>query len=316
MGTPIACPTCNTTVIVPNETTGTAGGSTPTTSSPALSADNATTGQKTSGLAIASLVCSLSSLITCVGWLPGIICGHLAKSHLRRNPSLKGNGLATAGLVIGYLILLLEAGTAAVQMWRISTAVKHGFDNVQQSLATNQIIVTQTQSTTVSNDNEPAAPAKESAGPATVAAVNPPIAPSQSGWTADISKVSFPGHPVSGKLHGLDFTIKTAAFRNGGLRIRSADGLQLDVYRLGDSIEGRSFEIRPDDDYTASPRVKITWSEGDAVQTVTFNKGFGMKLQFDPAINRTVSGKIYLCLPDDVKSCVAGTFEVKLPKPK
>ena len=39
---------------------------------------------KTSGLAIASLVSSLSSLVTCVGWLPGIICGHLAKARIRR----------------------------------------------------------------------------------------------------------------------------------------------------------------------------------------------------------------------------------------
>ena len=316
VGTQIACPGCKATIAVPKETAGTADVSTQPGIPPALPGNIATTAQRTSGLAIASLVCSLSSLITCIGWLPGIICGHMARSRLRRNPSLKGNGLATAGLVIGYLILLLEAGTAAVQMWRISTAVKHGFDNVQQSLATNQIIVTQTQSTTFSNDNKPVAPAKESAGPATVAAVNPPIVPGQSGWTSDISKASFPGHPVSGKLHGLDFAVKTASFRNGDLKIRSADGLQLDVYRLGDSIEGRNYEIQSVDDYPASPRVKITWTEGDVVQTATFNKGYGMKLQFDPAINRTVSGKIYLCFPDDVKSCVAGTFEVKLPKPK
>jgi len=307
VGTQIACPNCNATITVPKETAGTA--------------------QRTSGLAIASLVCSLSSFVTCVGWLPGIICGHLAKSRLRRNPSLKGSGLATAGLVIGYLFLMSEVGTTAVYVWRVSNAVKHGFENARQNLATNKIIVVQTQSITDSNNSQQPEPAQagvvvtnnqpvEPVTLATTVATNQQIEPEKSGWASDISKVSFPHHPVSGKLHGLDFAVKTASFRNGDLRIRSADGLQLDVYRLGDSIEGRNFEIQSVDDYTASPRVKITWTEGGVVQTATYNKGYGMKLRFGPAINRTISGKIYLCFPDDAKSCVAGTFEVKLPKPK
>lgn len=310
VGTQIACPVCNATITVPEETAGTADVSTQANIPPALPGKVATTAQRTSRLAIASLICSLSSFITCVGWLPGIICGHLAKSRIRRNPSLKGRGLATAGLIIGYLILTLEVGTAAVKMWRFSIAAKHGFENVRQVLATNNVIVTQTQSTTVSNDNEPVEPVK----PMTVAAANPQIEPDKSVWTSDISKVSFPAHPVSGKLHGLDFAVKTTSFRNGDLKLRSADGVQLDVYRLGDSIEGRSYEIQSGDDDTSNPRVKMTWNEGGAIATATFNKGYGMKLQFARAINRTVSGKIYLCFPDDSKSYVAGTFELRLPK--
>ena len=57
---------------------------------------------KTSGLAIASLVCSLTFL---PGFIPGIICGHFARRNFRRDPSLKGGGMATAGLIIGYLTL-------------------------------------------------------------------------------------------------------------------------------------------------------------------------------------------------------------------
>jgi len=312
VGTQITCPGCNAAIAMPKETAGTAEVSTRTAIPPALPGNIATTAQRTSRLAIASVVCSLSSLITCVGWLPGIICGHLAKSRIRRNPSLKGSGLATTGLIIGYLILMSEVGTTAVYVWRFSTAVKQGYENVRQNLATNNLIVTQTQSTTVSNDNQPMEPVK----PETVAAANPQIEPDKTGWTSGINKVSFPNYPVSGKLHGMDFAVKTASFRNGDLRIRSADGMQLDVYHLGASIEGRSYEIQSDDDDTANPHVKMTWNEGGAVETATFNKGYGMKLQFAQAINRTVSGKIYLCFPDDAKSCVAGTFEVKLPKQK
>lgn len=57
---------------------------------------------KISGLAIASLVCSCFLSIGC---LPGIICGHLARVRIRRNPALLGNGLATAGLIVSYAAL-------------------------------------------------------------------------------------------------------------------------------------------------------------------------------------------------------------------
>jgi DNA-directed RNA polymerase subunit RPC12/RpoP len=291
VGTQIACPNCNATITVPKETAGTA--------------------QRTSGLAIASLVCSLSSFITCVGWLPGIICGHLAKSRLRRNPSLKGSGLATAGLVIGYLFLMSEVGTTAVYVWRVSNAVKHGFENARQNLATNKIIVVQTQSITVSNKSQPAEPVT----PPTAVATNQQIEPAKSEWTADISKASFPDHPASGKLHGIDFAVKTASFRNGDLKIRAGNGTFVDIFHLDASIEGHSYEIQSDEVGTTNkPLVRMTWNEGDVIQTSTFSKRYGMKLQFDQAINRTVSAKIYLCFPDDSKSCVAGTFEVRLLK--
>ena len=312
VGTQIACPGCHATIAVPKETAGTADVSTRTGLAPASPGNLATTAQRTSGLAIASLVCSLSSLVTCVGWLPGIICGHLAKSRIRRNPLLKGSGLATAGLIIGYLFLMLEVGTAAVRIWSFSAALKHGYENARQELATNNIIVTQTQSTTVSNENQPVEPVK----PVAAATNEQQTEPATSGWTSDISKMSFPDHPVSGKLHGIDFTLKTALFRNGDLKISSANGMFLDIFRLGESIEDHSYEIQSVDSDNTNPHVKMTWNEGDVVQTSTFNKGYGMKLQFDQAINRTVSGKIYLCFPDDSKSCVAGTFKVRLPKPK
>ena len=310
VGTQIACPGCNATIVVPKETAGTVNVSTATGASLALPASGATTARRTSRLAIASLICSLSSFITCVGWLPGIICGHLAKSRIRRNPSLQGSGLATAGLITGYLMLMLEVGTAAYRIWSFSAAVKHGFANVRQDLATNHVIVMQTQSPTVSNDIQPMEPV----APATVAVGHPQIEPGQSGWTADLSTVSFPDHPASGKLHGLDFAVKTTSFRNGDLRLRSTNGMQLDVYHLGASIEGQNYEIQSIDGGKTNPHVKMTWNEGSVIQTATFNQGYGMKLQFDQAINRKVAGKIYLCFPDDAKSHVAGTFEVRLSK--
>ncbi len=65
---------------------------------------------RTSGLAIWSLVLGLISLL-CLPFLPAIpavICGHVAISKIKRSRgTLEGSGLAIAGLVTGYLGLLM-----------------------------------------------------------------------------------------------------------------------------------------------------------------------------------------------------------------
>ena len=59
------------------------------------------TPQQTSGLAIASLVCSLFCIPINIA---GIICGHLALSEIKKSAGrIGGRGLAIAGLIIGYL---------------------------------------------------------------------------------------------------------------------------------------------------------------------------------------------------------------------
>ncbi|MDG2126131.1 MAG: DUF4190 domain-containing protein [Verrucomicrobiales bacterium] len=66
---------------------------------------------KTSGLAIAALICGILGLTTC--WIfsaiPGAVCGHMALSQIRlANNQIGGRGLAIAGLVTSYISI---AGT-------------------------------------------------------------------------------------------------------------------------------------------------------------------------------------------------------------
>jgi hypothetical protein len=62
---------------------------------------------KTEPLAIWSFVLSLLGLVCCgfILGIPGVICGHLALSKLQKEPQLQGKGLATAGLIIGYVAI-------------------------------------------------------------------------------------------------------------------------------------------------------------------------------------------------------------------
>jgi len=72
--------------------------------------------QKTSGKAIASLVCGIVGLII-AGIILGIIAvilGIVAKREIDANPNLSGGGLAIAGIAIGAIAFVLAIVILAI----------------------------------------------------------------------------------------------------------------------------------------------------------------------------------------------------------
>jgi hypothetical protein len=70
------------------------------------------------GLAIASLVTScLSLFIGPPGCIAGVICGHLARRQMRQQPRLGGANVALAGLIVGYVFLVVYAIVFAWLIW-------------------------------------------------------------------------------------------------------------------------------------------------------------------------------------------------------
>ncbi|MBN8715782.1 DUF4190 domain-containing protein [Thermomonas sp.] len=66
------------------------------------------TPRQTSALAVVSLVAGILgwTLLPFLGSVVAIVCGHLARAEIRRAPqALEGDGLAVAGLVMGYLVI-------------------------------------------------------------------------------------------------------------------------------------------------------------------------------------------------------------------
>jgi len=63
-------------------------------------------------LAIVSLILSIAGVLGfCCGFflfaaIGGIVCGHIALSRIKQDPTLEGHGLAMAGVVIGYVALV------------------------------------------------------------------------------------------------------------------------------------------------------------------------------------------------------------------
>ncbi|MDT7745061.1 MAG: hypothetical protein QOE59_4139 [Actinomycetota bacterium] len=60
----------------------------------------------TNGLAIVSLVLSLLGLFFYITAIGGVICGHIARRQIREGHET-GDGLALAGLIVGYIVLAL-----------------------------------------------------------------------------------------------------------------------------------------------------------------------------------------------------------------
>ncbi|MCL2423981.1 MAG: DUF4190 domain-containing protein [Micrococcales bacterium] len=75
--------------------------------------------RKTNGLAIASLICSLLGMS-----LLGIIFGHIAVRQIRQTGD-GGEGMAKAGLIIGYIVLVLVIIAIIINIvfavWLVST---------------------------------------------------------------------------------------------------------------------------------------------------------------------------------------------------
>ena len=66
-------------------------------------------GQRTSGYAIASLILGIAGffVVPIVPSILAVVFGQKAKEELRRDPTLGGEGLATAGIVLGWVGIAL-----------------------------------------------------------------------------------------------------------------------------------------------------------------------------------------------------------------
>lgn len=63
--------------------------------------------ERRSGYAIASLVLSIVGIASYgLGAILGVVFGHIAKSKIKNQPNMYGgDGMATAGLIIGYIVI-------------------------------------------------------------------------------------------------------------------------------------------------------------------------------------------------------------------
>ena len=87
--------------------------------------------RQTSTLAVVSLVFGILgwTLLPFLGSLVAVVCGHMARGEIKRsNGTLEGDGLAIAGLVLGWInVVLCVLAVAAVVLFFGGLAVLLGW---------------------------------------------------------------------------------------------------------------------------------------------------------------------------------------------
>jgi hypothetical protein len=167
--------------------------------------------------------------------------------------------------------------------------------------------------------DDPAPRPADTTPPKNVAPPPPPAAT----WTQDVQQMRFPTTQVSGRVCGRPFAPKTcelSRLRERFLVLRQGDEfnpeLEVRIFLSsdrGEDFSGKTYEISPD----AAPPVPLVSVlcrevERRPAQPQPFTTKYAMRLEFGQESNGQLPGKVYLCLPDEAKSCIAGTFTADL----
>lgn len=158
--------------------------------------------------------------------------------------------------------------------------------------------------------------------PVKVAVVAPPA--NDANWILDMTTITnIPDATVAGRIHGQDFIVERAMLANGTLTLREGRtgpvtlGLQINFGGTQpESLAGQSLNITTNAPMAA--RVTMIWQDGNATARSNLEGGYAMRLNFGDVNGNRISGKIYFCAPDDLKSYAMGSFnaEIRKPKPK
>jgi hypothetical protein len=139
-------------------------------------------------------------------------------------------------------------------------------------------------------------------------------------WTLDLAKMNYPDGPVGGKMLGQDFRPTTAKREaSGAIVLSQGQGFFPDaaIYiflKPNEPIEGKTYEIRKDTPATERPPIHLKRvAPGQKLPTGPgIILGYAMKLECGKPQNGAVPCRLYVCLPDDGRSVVAGTFSLKV----
>jgi hypothetical protein len=146
--------------------------------------------------------------------------------------------------------------------------------------------------------------------------------PNNINWTMDLTSVLLPESNAAGQIHGSGFFCEKATLTGGDLSLRQGRNWPPDLgvtirffAQQGEELSGRSVEITSERS-PPLPKITLRWKD-DQDKAVTRNipAGYALRAVFGDAIDGHIHGRLYLCLPDETKSFIAGTFDAEIRKP-
>ncbi len=175
-------------------------------------------------------------------------------------------------------------------------------------------------------------PAAESATPpnkkqpprAADSEIAPPVAPakdaSSPAWMMNLSRMKIPDGRVFGKLHNQRFVPDNFKLSGGNLTFQEGKDVfpprkvSISMFlKDGEDLRGKTFRFPPSEEF-GQPFVRVTHEKKGSTfgESKTYMNKYAMVLSFGQSKNGQLPGKIYLCVPDDSKSVVAGSFLVEV----
>jgi hypothetical protein len=97
-------------------------------------ASNLLTTERTSGLALGSLLSGIASFFVGITFIVAIILGHLSLSQIRKNPGMKGRNMAITGLVLGYAWPVFAVVSIAILI-ALGNEVRSTFKTINAQIA-------------------------------------------------------------------------------------------------------------------------------------------------------------------------------------
>jgi hypothetical protein len=136
----------------------------------------------------------------------------------------------------------------------------------------------------------------------------------------DPSGMKIPDTPAGGRIHGESFVSASSKIENGILTIRDGKDFFPDhavmiflFLKEGETAEGKTYHVTPESGF-GSPHIHMKWRpQGkDIPETETFVQKYTMRLEFGKKEGNQLPGRIFLQLPDQLKSTVKGTFQAEI----
>jgi len=144
-------------------------------------------------------------------------------------------------------------------------------------------------------------------------------------WTLDLPTAKIPESRVNGTISGSNFVAEAARIDPVGtaqvLRLLQGQPVSPDrevlVYlhlKPGEKLGGQTVAVSHEMIGVGVPQVTKRWKTDPkyAARLKSFSTGYAMKLELGTLTNNLVPGKIFLALPDDEKTVVAGTFNASV----
>jgi hypothetical protein len=228
-----------------------------------------------------------------------------------------------AGLIGAFLVTAIIIGMAAT--WKPPERTGD-LVFVREKRGRKSVLVPRVKETGAATQDTPAdekeAEASGATSSATTTATSPPAAAQ---WTLDLQTAQVPQGAAAGQFGGRPFNPEKTYLQRTPvgyvLMVREGADRELNIMlplKAGEQLDGQSWNIAPET--APAPRLIKTWRQNTRRQTRMFTNGYAMKLQFEQTTNRQIPAKLFVALPDEEKTFVAGSvtasFLVTAPAPQ